>query len=133
MKNRSNENYNLLKGRLSIAQLILTHIYSKNYEQETTIDELKEALGLPRSTIIDHLKLLENDGLIERSKDGRTWEFFKPKQEYAKEMEQSLSMLKEAYVHALGYISQRRLKEVEEMKKAQQKKENDNNNNKKPN
>lgn len=109
--------YNLLRGKLSVAQLILLHIYNKTSNESTTIEELQDVLKLPRSTIVDHIKMLENDGLIDRSKDGRTWELFKPKENYANEMKNSLNMLKEAYVHALGYIHQRRLKEVEDLKK----------------
>jgi len=114
--------YDLLKGRLSISQLILLHIYGKKNKETTTIDELKDSIKLPRSTIIDHLKILENDGLISKSKERRTWELFKPNEKYAAdEMEKSLNMLKEAYVHALGFIHHRRLKEVEELKKVTEK------------
>lgn len=118
-----NEWFSILRGRLSVSQLILLYVYGKQSDQSTTIDELTEVLKLPRSTIIDHLKLLENDGLLLREKEGRTWELFKPQQKYAEEMQHSLNMLKQAYVHALGYISQRRLKEVEELKNALPKKE----------
>src|SRR3989344_2138864 len=108
---------NLLKGRLSISQLILLYIYSKKDDKGTTIEELTDNLNLPRSTVVDHLKFLENDGLVVRAKEGRVWEMFKPQQKYANEMEDSLNALKEAYVHALGYVSQRRLREVEELEK----------------
>ena len=107
----------LLRGKLSVSQLILLHIYNKQNNMATTIEELEETLNLPRSTIVDHIKFLENDGLILRTKDGRVWELFKPREDYAEEMKESLNMLKEAYGHALGYIHQRRLKEVEELKK----------------
>lgn len=112
---KNKRGYNLLKGRLSVSQLILLHVYNKKNNETTTIEELKEVLNLPRSTIIDHLRLLENDALVIRDKEGRTWELYKPNEEYAKEMEKSLNLLKQAYVHALGYIHQRRLREVEEL------------------
>jgi len=117
MESKKKAGYNLLKGRLSIAQLILLYIYNKKNNESTTIEELQKDLGVPRSTVIDHLKILENDGLIHKEKDGRVWELFKPKEKYVEEMQESLNMLKEAYVHALGYIHQRRLKEVEDLEK----------------
>ena len=52
-----------ISKHLSVEQQELLFIYNKKSEP-TTIEELQEELKLPRTTIVDHLKLLEKDNFI---------------------------------------------------------------------
>ena len=55
---------NILQEHLSKEQLILNEIYQKRLDEPTTIEELKEKLQLPRTTIVEHLNGLEDAGFI---------------------------------------------------------------------
>ena len=58
------------RGYVTIDQLILLNL-GKDGKTYKTIDELAKELDVPRTTLVDHLNKLENDGLITIKKYNR--------------------------------------------------------------
>lgn len=106
----------ILKEHISTEQLILMEIYEK--EGPVTIEELQKTLSIPRTTIVEHLRLLDREGLIEKRKNGKTLEYYRIK-EIADKMKEALGRLNDTYVHALGYIQQKRLKQMKMSQKGE--------------
>ena len=98
----------LIKEHLSMEQLILFNIYEE--KKPKTIEQL-QGLGIPRTTLVEHLRLLQRDGLITESKSGRTLIYFAVP-EIADRMKEALEKLNNTYAYALRFIQQRRLKEL---------------------
>ena len=104
---------------ISAEQLILLHIYKKK-SQATTIEELQKELELPRTSIVDHLRLLEQDSLLNKSKIGRVWHYY-PIPEIAERILKALTELKSAYIYALHQIRELELKKLKEEKEVLEK------------
>lgn len=101
----------IMKNHMSLQQQILFYIYKKS-GKPTKIEELKEELNMPRSTVVLHLHALERDGLVAVAKDGKEKLYF-PVQEVHKEVYEGLAALHTAYVSALTAIRKKELKEME--------------------
>ncbi len=99
---------------IGLDNLIMLEIYRKD-NKPVTIKDLIKTLNLPRSTIVDHLRFLERDGLILVKKEDRE-KIYRGVPEIADRIEESLKQLNEAYVYALGYIRQKQLKELKNQK-----------------
>ncbi len=104
---------NILKNHLSIEQLILMEVYKRENEP-TTIDELISAVKAPRTTVVEHLNLLEREGLLSVSKTGRVKNYW-PEKEVQEHFNNAFSSLTAAYIFALDKI---RTNELKELKKA---------------
>lgn len=102
----------IITKHLSVEQRILLYIYNKK-SQPTTIEELQKELDLPRTTIVDHLKLLEQDNLISKDKNGKIWNYY-PIPQISEKIFTALSQLKSAYVYALTQIRENELKNLKE-------------------
>lgn len=113
LQKNANPQIEILRGYLSIGLLIMDYIYNK--QSPTTIEELKMQLKMPRSTIVEHLKMLERDGLIERDKEGRILQYL-PVKEISDRMKEAFLELKGAYLFALTHIQEKRLKKLKSTK-----------------
>ena len=60
----------LEKGYVTIDQLILLNL-GRDTRKSKTIDDLRKELDIARTTLVDHLNKLENDGLITIRKSDR--------------------------------------------------------------
>ncbi len=107
---------NVLNERLSKEQLILNEIYKKKVDEPTIIDELKKNLEVPRTTLTLHLNALEEAGLIRKEKSDKTIQYFQIP-EISQKMRDALERLQSAYAFALTFVTQKRLKELEDIKK----------------
>lgn len=118
----------ILKEHMSIEQLILLKIYSKK-AIPTTIEELQNEINIPRTSLVEHLRLLKRDSFIIEERDGKSKILkFYPVPEIAEKLYKALSNLSSAYVYALDHIRRVELKDIEEFKKdLEGKKEHDKN------
>lgn len=105
----------VLENYMSIEQQILLFIYESE-GKPVTIEELQEQLHMPRSTVVDHLNALERDGFLEMRKEGRKKQYFQVA-EISVHVKEALNKLNDAYVYALGFIQQRRLRQLKSLQK----------------
>ena len=106
----------ILQERLSKEQLILNEVYNKGVDEPTTIEELTEKLEMPRTTLVQYLSSLEDAGFIHSEKKDRTIHFYQVR-EIAQRIRDALKELQSAYAFALTFIQQKRLRELEGIKK----------------
>lgn len=105
-----------MQERLSKEQLILNEIYQKGVDEPTTIEELTEKLEMPRTTLVQYISSLEDAGFVRSEKKDRTIHFYQVR-EIAQRIRDALKELQSAYTFALTFIQQRRLRELEGIKK----------------
>ena len=62
-----------IKPLSSKSRIIILKLLSK---KKYTLSELSKILGLSKSTVLHHLKILEESGYITRVEDGRKWVYY---------------------------------------------------------
>ena len=112
---KNNMKASIISKHLSVEQQELLFIYNKKSEP-TTIEELQGELKLPRTTIVDHLKLLEKDNFILKEKKGKILNYY-PVPEIAEKILSALSQLKSAYIYTLRQMRENELKSLKEEQK----------------
>lgn len=107
----------LLKDYLTVDQIIMYEICTPGSEPKT-IEHLQQKLGMPRSTVVDHLDMLVKDGLVVVKKDDeRNKNFYVIREDAGEKIKTAIEKLNQAYVYALGIVRQKQLKELKELEK----------------
>ena len=105
---------NIILKHFNVEQQILLFVYNKN--EPLTIEELIKELKLPRTTIVDNLKILEKDYLISKGKKGKLLNY-STVEGISDKLLPALNQLKSAYISALRQSRENELKILKEEQK----------------
>lgn len=103
----------LEKGYITIDQLILLNL-GRNSKKSQTIDKLRKDLEIPRSTLVDHLNKLENDGLILIRRQNKEKEIF-PVPEVSEKVIELIEDFVIAYRNVIVHASKMKTRQLESM------------------